>query len=72
MQKTHIDAIRHDQRIADSYYGWPGYYGYDGFGYGIGFGWPYSYGFWGPGIIIRSYGGFHGSGHSGHGNGRGK
>ena len=69
MQKTHLDAIRRDQRIADSYYGWSGaYFGpYGGFGYG----WPYGYlGYgWGPTIIIRGggYGGFHGGYHGSRG-----
>ena len=36
MQKTHLDAVRRDQSMADSYYGWAGgYYGpYGGFGGG--------------------------------------
>ena len=53
MQKTHLDAVRRDQRINDSYYGWPGSYGYYG---GFGYGWPYgSYGWgWGPTIFIAS------------------
>jgi len=66
MQKTHLDAVRHDQMMRDSYYGWSGgYYGPYG---GIGYGWPYGlYGWgWGPAIIIsghRSFGGFHGGSH---------
>jgi hypothetical protein len=71
MEKTHIDAIRQNQRMEDSYYWWPGYnrYLYDGFG----FGWPY-YGYlgwnWSPVIIYNGrgggiHGGFHGSFHGG-------
>lgn len=68
MEKTHIDAIRYNQRMADSYYGWPGGYGYYG---GFGFGWPYGlYGWgWGPTIIFseqHSFGGVsHGNFHGG-------
>jgi hypothetical protein len=83
MQITHMDAIRRDQQIADSYYGWPyGYYG--GFGYGwpygyyggFGFGWPYGYyGWgWGPAIIYGGhygYGGYHGGYHGGYYHGGG-
>ncbi len=52
MENTHINAIRRNQRMQDSYYMGPGMYGY---GY-YGFGWPYG-GYWGwnmgPSIIIR-------------------
>ena len=61
MEKTHMDAIRHDQRMADSYYPGSGMYGY-GY-YGMGFGWPYG-GYWGwdmgPTVIIRGGGGYRG------------
>jgi hypothetical protein len=72
MEKTHIDAIRQNQRMEDSYYLWPGYNGY-WYG-GFGFGWPYYGGYWGwgPGIIFSNRGegyrggfysgGFHGGG----------
>ena len=58
-------AIRHDQRMEDSYYAWPGMYGYGYFGPGFGW-WPYGgfggymgWGF-GPTVIIRGGGGYHG------------
>ena len=68
MQETHIDAVRRQQMMSDSYYGWYG--GYYGPYSGLGFGWPYGlYGWgWGPTIIYsvhRGYGGFHGAGHGG-------
>lgn len=74
MQKTHLDAVRRDQSMADSYYGWSGgYYGPYG---GFGFGWPYGYyGYgwgWGPTIVIRGggyYGGYRGGFHGGGGRG---
>lgn len=69
MQKTHLDMIRHNQRMQDSYYYGPAYGGY---WYGPGFGWPYGNGYWGwnygPSIIFRGSGGhidrddFHGGG----------
>lgn len=68
MEKTHIDAIRRDQRMNDSYYGYPGY---DGYWYGgFGLGWPYyGFGYWGPTVIFNGriggegyHGGFHGGG----------
>jgi hypothetical protein len=71
LEKTHLDAIRHDQRMSDSYYGYPDYYGY-GY-YGPGFGWPYGYWGWGfgPTIVFRGGGDFHGGYHGGfHGGGR--
>jgi hypothetical protein len=44
MEKTHIDAVSRNQRLADSYYWWPGS---DGYLYeGLGYGWPY-YTYWG-------------------------
>ncbi len=73
MEKTHLDAVRRDQSMADSYYGygWPGMDYYGGFGYG----WPYyggGYGYgWGPTVIIRGHnemgehGEFHGGFHGG-------
>jgi hypothetical protein len=69
MEKTHFDSIRRNQWMNDSYYGYPGPYGYYG---GFGFGWPYwGYGWgWGPTIIYsyhHSYGGgFHGGFHGGY------
>jgi hypothetical protein len=68
MEKTHMDYIRGNQQMEDSYYWWPGGDGY--FYGGLGFGWPY-YGYWGwgwgPTIIYsghRSFGGeFHGGFH---------
>lgn len=63
MEMTKMAAIRHDQRMQDSNYGWPGMYGY-GY-YGLGFGWPYG-GMWGwnmgPTVIIRGGGGYRGGG----------
>ena len=41
MQKTHLDAIKNNQRLENSYYWWPGEDGYD-YG-GPAFGWPYNY-----------------------------
>lgn len=57
MEKTHLDAVRRSQQWSDSYYGWPGGYGYYG-----GFGWPYGYNSWGwgPTIIYSGHGGFRG------------
>jgi hypothetical protein len=64
MQKTHLDLIRNNQQMEDSYYWYPGYYGY-GYG-GLGYGWPYGgYGGWNmrPSIVIRGGGGgYHGGG----------
>ena len=62
MEETKINAIQQNQRYADSAY-WM--MASDGFYYGdfgLGYGWPYGYlGWgWGPNIILRSYGGFHG------------
>jgi hypothetical protein len=66
MEKTHIDAVRGNQQMNDSYYGWPGDYGWYG---GFGYGWPYGGWGWGPTIIYsehRSFGGgFHGGSHGG-------
>jgi hypothetical protein len=72
MQKTHLDAVRRDQSIADSYYSWSGgYYGpYGGFGFGWPFGY-YGYGWgFGPTIVLRG-GGYYGGGYRGgfHGGG---
>jgi hypothetical protein len=66
MEKTHIDAIRRNQQMEDSFYWWPGYYRYlyGGFGYG----WPLYGGFWGrgPTFYFRGHGeGFHGRYHGG-------
>ena len=50
MEKTHIDAVRHNQRLEDSRYWWPGW---DGYMYGgPAFGWPENYQDynWGPDI----------------------
>jgi len=51
MQKTHIDLIRRNQQIQNSYYWSPWYGGY--WNGGLGWGWPYSYWGWrmGPTII---------------------
>ncbi|HAH22777.1 MAG TPA: hypothetical protein DCL77_03270 [Prolixibacteraceae bacterium] len=70
MQETHLNLIRHDQQVQDSYYWNPGFGGY---WYGPGYGWPYAYGYWGldfgPTIIFRGGGGGHhhggGGGHYG-------
>ncbi len=71
MQKTHLNAVRREQRMEDYYNGYPGMYGYPYYGYG--FGWPY-YGYWDwgfrPSIIIHrggpAYrGGYQRSAHSG-------
>jgi len=74
MQKTQLDAVRRDQSIADSYYGWSGgYYGpYGGFGFGWPFGY-YGYGYgwgFGPTIVLHG-GGYYGGGYRGgfHGGG---
>ncbi len=71
MEKTHIDAIRRDQRMSDSYYGnygWPGYGYYGGFGWGSPYGY---YGWGGPTIILHAHrdfdGGFHGGERGGEG-----
>ena len=37
MEETKLRAAQQNQRYSDSYYGWPGVYGYYG---GSGFGWP--------------------------------
>jgi hypothetical protein len=75
MEKTHIDAVSRNQRLADSYYWWPGS---DGYLYaGLGWGWPY-YAYWGWNIgsaILFSGqfghgGGFHGGYHGGLNGGR--
>jgi hypothetical protein len=51
MQRTHINLIRHNQQMQDSYY-WSPWYGSYWYG-GLGFGWPYGYWGWrmGPTII---------------------
>lgn len=57
MLKTHINLIRQNYQMRDSYYWYPGYPGY---WYG-GFGWPYRYRGWNmrTPIILRSDGGSH-------------
>ena len=73
MQKTHLDLIRHDERMQNSYYwGYP----YGNYWYGLGYGWPYGYGYWGwnfgPTIIFRGggyYGGHGGGYYGGYGGG---
>ncbi len=73
MEKTHLDAVRQNQRMQDSSYWQPGVDGYLYYGgLGFGFGWPYSiWGWnWGPAIIFSGHryygggfrGGFHGGG----------
>lgn len=74
MEYTHLAAIRYNQQMSDSYYGWPGYYGmyngigfgwpwwYDGWGWGWGLGWGWNYG---PTIIYSGHGGYHGDFHGG-------
>lgn len=50
MQKTYLRSVRHNQRLEDWSYWWPGW---DGFWYGgPAFGWPYGYWnwYWGPGF----------------------
>ena len=75
MEKTHLDAVRRNQQMSDSYYGWPGGYGYYG---GLGFGWPYgNFGWnWAPIIVFREnrsfHGGSHGGSHEGSHEGRGR
>ena len=66
MEKTQIQAARRDQATQDYYYNSP--YGYGPYmGWGWGCGWPYGgYWGWGPTVIIRGGGGFHG----GHGDRR--
>lgn len=65
MEKTHMDAVRRNQVMNDSYYGYNGFYGYPYLG--LGFGWPYGYFGWGysPTIVIHSGGGFSGGFHGG-------
>jgi hypothetical protein len=55
MLKTHINLIRKNYQMMDSYYWYPGYPGY---WYG-GFGWPYRYWGWNmrSPVFIRSDGG---------------
>jgi hypothetical protein len=69
MEETKIDAVRQNQRYADSAY-W--YMAPDGFFYGgFGWGWPYGYYGWNTGPVIvynvnRGYGGgYHGGYHGG-------
>ena len=59
MQDTHLNLVRHNQQMQDSYYWGPGYGGY-WYG-GLGYGWPYGFG-WntGPVFIYRGGGGYHG------------
>jgi hypothetical protein len=55
MEKTHINAVRQNQRLEDSNYWWPGW---DGYWYGgPAFGWPYDYWRynWGPTIIFNGH-----------------
>lgn len=68
MERTHINYIRRNQQMEDSYYMWPGMYDYYGF-YGPGFGWPYFGWAWGPTVVIHGGGGheFHGGGSEFHG-----
>ena len=64
MQKTHLNLVRRDQQMQDSYYWGPGYRDYWYGGYG-GYGWPLGYwgSNWGPTIIFRGgHGNFHGGG----------
>jgi hypothetical protein len=64
MEQTHFNAVRQEQRINDSYYMYPGSYGY---GYwGPGFWGPYGYWGWdiGPTFIFHGGGGhIHGGDH---------
>jgi hypothetical protein len=62
MQKTHIDLIRRNQQMQNSYYWSPWYGGY--WNGGLGWGWPYGYRGWrmGP-TIINLDGDVHRSGH---------
>ncbi len=41
MEKTHLDAVKHNQSLDNSYYWWPGEDGYE-YG-GPAFGWPGNY-----------------------------
>ncbi len=44
MEQTHLNAVRHNQQLEDSYYWWPGW---DGYYYGgPAFGWPDDYWDW--------------------------
>ena len=71
MQETHLNLIRNNQQVQDSYYWTPGYGGY-WYG-GLGYGWPWGYWGWNmsPTFIFRGGGGnfhgggFHGGGHRG-------
>jgi hypothetical protein len=65
MEKTHIDAVRRNQMMQDSYYGWTGMDGYMYGGYG--YGWPFAYWGWGLGWDIGTAILFHGHGGYGHG-----
>lgn len=74
MEDTHIEAVRQNQALQNSYYWWPGW---DGYYYGgPAFGWPYNFWIlnWGPAVVFsdRFYfgGGFHGGGYHGRGGGR--
>jgi hypothetical protein len=69
MQNTHLDMIRHDERMRNSYY-WGSPYG--DYWYGLGYGWPYGYWGWnfGPTIIFRG-GGYYGGHTGGYGGGHG-
>jgi hypothetical protein len=62
MEKTHLDLIRRNQQIQDSYYWSPWYGGWYG---SFGYGWPHGYWGWNirPTIIYRGGGdnrGYHG------------
>ncbi|MDP4222377.1 MAG: hypothetical protein Q8868_03600 [Bacteroidota bacterium] len=60
MEKTHMDAIRRDERMSDFYYGYPGGYGYPYWGFNYGYPYYWGWGF-GPTIIVRhGYDGYHG------------
>lgn len=67
MQETHLNLIRHNQQVQDSYYWSPDYGGY---WYGLGYGWPFGNGYWGldfgPTIIFRGGGGHYQGGGGGH------
>jgi hypothetical protein len=62
MEKTHMDAIRRDERMSDYYYGYPGMYWYPY--WGLNYGWPYWGWGYGPTIIIHhGYYGYNGGYH---------
>ncbi len=52
MEATHLAAVRHNQKLEDANYWWPGW---DGYYYGgPAFGWPAEYWDynWGPGVVV--------------------